>query len=105
MASISAQTEMDARGTSSISRCDDCGCDHGAYAVTQRGADYLLCESCYEYACAVAEEEDDAGEQEDDFLAEEEEEEPLVGSAEWWAEGEQDARDNGAYGLLTSVGW
>jgi len=86
--------------------CDDCGCDHGVYPVTQRGVRYLICDSCYEYA-AMAEE---AEEQEDDFEAEEEAEwddepEPeIVGSAMWWASGEQDARDNGAYGLLTSAG-
>jgi hypothetical protein len=97
------------------SSCDDCGCDHGVYPVTQRGARYLLCESCYEYAAMVADAdaEPEAEEVEDDFYAEEDEEEGLdwddqptviVGSAAWWAGGEQDARDNGAYDLLTSAG-
>jgi hypothetical protein len=48
--------------------------------------------------------------QHDDFEAEAEEEwaddEPeIVGSAAWWAGGMQDARDNGAYGLLVPGGW
>ena len=88
--------------------CDDCGSAHGAYPITQRGVQYFICDSCYEYACMVA--EVDAGEQEDDFEAEAEadwsddEPEMIVGSAAWWAAGTQDARDNGAYGLLTSAG-
>lgn len=86
--------------------CDDCGGDHGVYPVTHYGVRYLICDGCYEYACMVVE-ADDVGEQEDDFEAEQaewsdEEPELLVGSAAWWAAGAQDARDNGAYGLLTS---
>lgn len=91
--------------------CDDCGGDHGAYAVEQHGASYLLCESCYEYAAMVAEVESDPTEPyEDDFAAEEAadwldgEEEVIVGSNRWWADGEQDARDNGAHGLLVGGG-
>ena len=92
--------------------CDDCGGDHGVYPVTQRGVRYLLCESCYEYAAMVAnaDVEPEVEEEEDDFQAEEDAEwldepEPeIVGSAAWWAGGEQDARDNGAYGLLMSAG-
>lgn len=92
--------------------CDDCGCDHGAYPVTQRGVRYLLCESCYEYAAMVADADAEMVVEEvaDDFYAEEEDEEEwdedpepvVVGSAAWWADGSQDARDNGAYDLLTS---
>ena len=114
MASISAQSEMDARGstTTNISResvvghtgvmCDDCGCDHGAYAVTQRGAEYLLCEDCYHYACMQADAEPEVDEQYDDFQAEEPE--PIDADEEWWQEAMQDARDNGAYDLLLSAG-
>ena len=86
--------------------CDDCGGDHGFYPVTQRGTEYILCESCYEYAAMVAEveSEPDAGEQEDDFSAEEDEDEDAEYGDAWWADATQDARDNGAYGLLTSAG-
>ena len=93
--------------------CDDCGCSHGAYAVEQLGASYLLCESCYEYATIVVAVDSDHGAEpyEDDFAAEEaadwlsdDEEEIIVGSNRWWADGEQDARDNGAYGLLVGGG-
>lgn len=108
MATISAQSEMVSQEVPSISReqgdarvvghmgatCDDCGCDHGAYAVEQNGASYLLCESCYEYAAMVAEVDSDHGEEADDFAAEERghwlddgEDEVIVGSNQWWAEG------------------
>ena len=94
--------------------CDDCGGDHGAYAVEQNGARYLLCGSCYEYAAMIAEVESDPGAEpyEEDFPAEEgvnwldgeDEVEIIVGSNRWWGDGMQDARDNGAYGLLVGGG-
>jgi hypothetical protein len=126
MASYSESSEQGARGvqTDSCGRatanmgvhvgamCDDCGGDHGVYAVEQRGASYLLCDSCYEYACIVADADSEpvVENQHDDFEAEEEAEWSddlpiaVVGGAAWWAEGAGEARDNGAYGLLMSAG-
>ena len=74
MASISAQSEMEAPGASTtVSReqeahvvghtgatCDDCGGDHGVHAVVQYGATYMICDSCYDYACAAAESESES---------------------------------------------
>jgi hypothetical protein len=80
MASISAQSEMEAPGASTtVSReqeahvvghtgatCDDCGGDHGVHAVVHYGATYMICDSCYDYACAAAESESEPEDFEDD---------------------------------------
>lgn len=88
MASISTDSEM-AGPSDNVSReqeayvaghtgafCDDCGCAHAYYPVTQRGAEYMLCESCYEYACMVAESESEAEAEAD--MSEDEEEFPAA---------------------------